>query len=188
MSRSQSNRIGSGRTQEKSRAALGGGKVQGPPGLTIDQIVVPRRTQAYTPNGVSLYAGWLLLRANFVELRTRELRRIRLPRTWVNRGCPPWLSDDVSTGPLLEQLLPLLKQGSRRHPQGLGQQHRVGLARHVGSATALHLPDEPPWHAGPLREELRDAPALAHDTNLAPPGEPYLEGVRPKFLELAVLE
>jgi hypothetical protein len=33
--------------------------------LTIDQIVVPRRTHANTPNGVFLYAGWLLLRANF---------------------------------------------------------------------------------------------------------------------------
>ena len=37
------------------------------PGLTIDQIVVLRRTYAYTPNGVSLYAEWLLLRAKFVE-------------------------------------------------------------------------------------------------------------------------
>jgi hypothetical protein len=43
------------------------GKIQRAPGLTIDQIVVPRRTQADTPNGVSLYAGWLLLRANFAE-------------------------------------------------------------------------------------------------------------------------
>jgi hypothetical protein len=50
------------RRQQKSRAALGGGKIQRAPGLTIDQIVVPRRTRAYTPNGVSLYARWLLLR------------------------------------------------------------------------------------------------------------------------------
>src|SRR5215211_3161076 len=56
----------------------------------------------------------------------------------------PWLSDDVSAGEMLEQLLPLLKQGSHWHPQRLGQEHRVRLARHVGGAPALHLPDEPP--------------------------------------------
>jgi hypothetical protein len=37
------------------------------PGLTIDQIVLARRIQAHTPNGVSLYAEGLLLRANFAE-------------------------------------------------------------------------------------------------------------------------
>ena len=53
--------------QEKSRAALWRGEVQRAPGLTIDQIIVPRRIQAHTPNGVSLYAGWLYLRTNFAE-------------------------------------------------------------------------------------------------------------------------
>jgi hypothetical protein len=40
----------------------GRGKVQETPGLTIDQIVVSRRAGAYTPDGVSLYARWLLSR------------------------------------------------------------------------------------------------------------------------------
>jgi hypothetical protein len=38
------------------------GKIQRVPGLTIDLNVVPRRVRAYTPYGVSLYAGWLLPR------------------------------------------------------------------------------------------------------------------------------
>ena len=98
----------------------------------------------------------------FLELRKAEvqLRRIRLPRTRVHKGLRrPWLSDEVSVVPLLEEPLPLLEQGSHGHPQGLGQQHRVDLARHVGEASALHLPDELSGDAGPLRE-LRDAPAL----------------------------
>jgi hypothetical protein len=66
------------------------------------------------------------------------------------RQIPAWLSDDVSAVSLLEQPLPLLKQESCRHLQGLGRKHRVGLARHVDAASALHFPDEPPWHAGPL--------------------------------------
>jgi uncharacterized membrane protein YfcA len=37
---------------------FGGGDSKAP-GLTIDQIVVPRQTGAHTPNGVSLYARWL---------------------------------------------------------------------------------------------------------------------------------
>jgi hypothetical protein len=51
---------GPGRTQEKSRAALWRGEIQRAACLAIKQIVVPRRTQACTPNGVSLYARWLL--------------------------------------------------------------------------------------------------------------------------------
>src|SRR5215208_2033801 len=48
-----------------------------------------------------------------------------------NRRRPPRLSDDVvSALPLLEEPLPLLKQGSRRHPQGLGQEHRAPLYKH----------------------------------------------------------
>jgi hypothetical protein len=54
-------RVGSGRTQQKSRAALWRGEIQKAPGLTIDQIVVSKRTQGCTPNGISLYARWLLL-------------------------------------------------------------------------------------------------------------------------------
>jgi hypothetical protein len=38
------------------------GEIQRAPGLTIDQIIVRRQTGARTPNGVSLYAGWLLSR------------------------------------------------------------------------------------------------------------------------------
>jgi hypothetical protein len=34
-------------------------------------------------------------------------------------------------GPLLKQPLPLYEQESCGHSQGFGQQHRVGLARHV---------------------------------------------------------
>src|SRR5215213_1105189 len=37
-------------------------------------------------NGISLYTIWLLLVANFGELRLREVQRIPLPRTPVNRG------------------------------------------------------------------------------------------------------
>src|ERR671911_2418365 len=56
----------------------------------------------------------------------------------------------ASVLPPLDRLIPLLKQGSHGQPQCLGQEHRVGLARHVGAAPALHLPDEPPGHARPL--------------------------------------
>ena len=79
-----------------------------------------------------------------------ELPRIRLRRTPVNKGRALWLSVVVSAGPPLELLLPLPEQGSHGHPQGRGQEHRVGFARHVGGAPALDLPDEPPRHAGPL--------------------------------------
>jgi hypothetical protein len=40
----------------------GRGKIQRAPGLTIDQIVVSGRIRAHTPDGVSLYARWPLLR------------------------------------------------------------------------------------------------------------------------------
>jgi hypothetical protein len=43
-------------------------------GLTIDQIVVSKRTQAYTPSGLSLYAKWLLLGANFAEFVFYDVR------------------------------------------------------------------------------------------------------------------
>src|ERR687897_2322528 len=65
----------------------------------------------------------------------------------------------ASVLPPLDRLIPLLKQGSHGHPQCLGQEHCVGLARHVGGAPALHLPYEPAWHTGSLGE-LLDAPAL----------------------------
>ena len=71
------------------------------------------------------------------------LLRIPLPRTTVNKGLVPRLSDDVSAVPLLKQLLPLLKQGPRGHPQGLGQEHRVGFAQHKGDAPVFHLPRLP---------------------------------------------
>jgi hypothetical protein len=61
----------------------------------------------------------------------------------VNRGTPSWLFDYASVVPVLEQPFSLLKQESRGQPQSLGQEHRVGLAGHVGVAPALHLPDEP---------------------------------------------
>jgi hypothetical protein len=48
--------------QEKSRAPLGGGKIQRAPDLTINWIVVSGRTRAHTPNGIYLYARWLLSR------------------------------------------------------------------------------------------------------------------------------
>jgi hypothetical protein len=54
--------------QEKSRAALGGGKIQKAPGLTINRIVVSGRTRAHTPDGVSSYARWLLSRVLGVRL------------------------------------------------------------------------------------------------------------------------
>ena len=38
------------------------GKIQSAPGLTSDLIVVSRRVRAHTPNGVTLYARWLLSR------------------------------------------------------------------------------------------------------------------------------
>jgi hypothetical protein len=56
-----------GAHKRKAGLLFGGGDVQRAPGLTIDQIVVPRRIQAHTPNDVSLYAEWLLLRAKFAE-------------------------------------------------------------------------------------------------------------------------
>src|SRR5215212_4714545 len=56
---SPQSRIGA-HTTEKPGRSLEGGESKGPC-LTIDQIVVPRRTQGYTPTGVSLYARWLLL-------------------------------------------------------------------------------------------------------------------------------
>ena len=59
--------------QEKSRADLSReGESQRRPGLTIDQIVVPQRERICTPNGVFLYARWLLLRANFLEFPFRD--------------------------------------------------------------------------------------------------------------------
>ena len=62
------NAIAQDRDAHKRKAGLSlEGEIQRAPGLTIDQILVPGRTQANTPNGVSLYAGWLLLRANFAE-------------------------------------------------------------------------------------------------------------------------
>jgi hypothetical protein len=55
--------------------------------LTIDRIVVPERGRVYTPNGISLYARWLLLAATFGESLQGELRRMHLPRTRLNIGC-----------------------------------------------------------------------------------------------------
>src|SRR5215208_134525 len=67
-----------GAHNRKARLLFGGGD-QRAPGLTIDQIVVSRGTQAYTPHSVSLYAGWLLLRANFpLRLASRRLAATRL--------------------------------------------------------------------------------------------------------------
>src|SRR5215208_3438402 len=65
------------RRQEKSRAALGRGKVQRAPGLTIGRIVVPGRGGEYIPHGISLYAMWLLLEPIFGEQPFRALRSIR---------------------------------------------------------------------------------------------------------------
>ena len=78
-----------------------------------------------------------------MQERANGLRRIRLPRTPLNRDRFRWLSDDVSAVPLLEQLLPLPKQETNGHPQSLPKEKRVGLARHVGGALALDLADEP---------------------------------------------
>jgi hypothetical protein len=58
---------------------------------------------------------------------------------------------------VLEEPIPLLEEGASGHPQGGGQEHGVGLARHVGGAPALDLADKPCGHAGPLGE-LLDAP------------------------------
>jgi hypothetical protein len=49
-----------GHTREKPGRSWEG-EIQRAPGLTIDHIVVPRRTQACTPDGISLYAIWLFL-------------------------------------------------------------------------------------------------------------------------------
>src|ERR671921_1971353 len=46
-------------TREKPGSSLEE-EIQSAPGLTIPQIVVPRQTAAYTSNGVSLCAKWLL--------------------------------------------------------------------------------------------------------------------------------
>jgi hypothetical protein len=51
-----------GRGIRKAGLLWEGGRFRGQPGLTIDQIVIPRRAGAHTPFGVSLYARWLLLR------------------------------------------------------------------------------------------------------------------------------
>jgi hypothetical protein len=48
-------------TSEKPGCSLEG-EIQKAPSLTIDQIVVLRQTGVHTPNGVSLYVGWLLSR------------------------------------------------------------------------------------------------------------------------------
>jgi hypothetical protein len=47
------------------------GEIQRAPGLTIHQIVVPRRIGANTPNGVSLYARWLFSRVFGVGAKRR---------------------------------------------------------------------------------------------------------------------
>ena len=62
------------RRQQKSRAALGGGRFRNAR-LNDKLIVVPRSAEAYTPDGVSLYARWLLSRVS--EAGRRVLRRIR---------------------------------------------------------------------------------------------------------------
>src|SRR5918994_5910884 len=69
------------RGQEKSRAALWRGEIQKAPSLTINQIVVPRQTGAHTPNGVSLYARWLLLRVFGVGQRVSPLQIPTFHRT-----------------------------------------------------------------------------------------------------------
>ena len=79
-------RTGVGRTQQKSRALSLEGEIQRAPGLTVDQIVVLRRIQAHTPNGVSLYAGWLLLRVRFAEFPFHALGKIRAGTLWLPLG------------------------------------------------------------------------------------------------------
>jgi hypothetical protein len=54
------------------------GEIQRVPGLTINQIVVPRRAGAYTPYNVSLYARWLLLGADFREFIFHVTQCIRV--------------------------------------------------------------------------------------------------------------
>jgi hypothetical protein len=60
--------------KRKAGPISGEGESQRRPGLTIDRIVVPEQGRAYTPNGISLYAGWLLLTANFGEFTFHALR------------------------------------------------------------------------------------------------------------------
>jgi hypothetical protein len=52
--------------------------------LNNELIVVSGWTRAHMPNELSLYARWLLLRANFRESPKGEVRRIHIPRTRVN--------------------------------------------------------------------------------------------------------
>jgi hypothetical protein len=73
--------VGPGHTREKPGRSLEG-EIQRTPGLIIDLIVVPRRTQACRPNGLSLYARWLFLRTNF----TASLES-RIPRSGVRLLC-----------------------------------------------------------------------------------------------------
>jgi hypothetical protein len=58
---------------KRNARLLFGGEIQRAPGLPIDQIIVTRTSQAYTQNGVSLYARWLLVRANFGEFAFHAL-------------------------------------------------------------------------------------------------------------------
>ena len=92
--------VGPGHTREKPGRSLEG-EIQRTPGLIIDLIVVPRRTQACRLNGLSLYARWLFLRTNFTaSLESRISRsgvrllcylslckaRYRLPRSPASCG------------------------------------------------------------------------------------------------------
>ena len=93
-------RIGA-HTTEKPGCSLWRGEIQKEPGLTIDQIVVSKRTQRCTPNGISLYAKWLLLG--------------ELPRNPISRSSatePP-----LPPGPLYA-LLRLRGVGIRLHLRG----------------------------------------------------------------------
>ena len=72
-------------------------EIQSAPGLTIPQIVVPGQTAAYTSNGVSLCAKWLLswvLDRGCTEPRRTPSRRSSQNAPWPNvRLCEGALLD-----------------------------------------------------------------------------------------------
>jgi hypothetical protein len=62
--------------------------IQRAPGLTIDPIVVPRRAGAHTPNGISLYARWLLSRMfGVAQSEGSEPSRVRKLRPYERSRC-----------------------------------------------------------------------------------------------------
>src|SRR5215211_969230 len=116
-------------TREKP-GALWRGEIQRAPSLTIDQIIVPRHTGAHTPNGVSLYAGWLLSRVFGAGQKEG-------PETRTVGGCR-------SSGPMIEAGAPSTEEAALVHREGArptgGSNDRITGDRAQRCEGAKHRP------------------------------------------------